>query len=435
MSCENTSNRVARLACRAGLPRLASKHLFYLGAAAGIAGGLVLGRKRLAQATARARFRLRRLTRRLVSSSGKPPALIDPTRIPEMGGRRTISPTPRDRLRDECTGCGSSPAAKPGAWYVIDGQAYCQDCAPQAAGEAGARLESPAAPTSHTTTFPSSSALAYTGAGLITPPPTGRRAPMSTGRDATPLDPDKRVETTLQRKTLQVKGKLESGEIATSQVEGYEILARNRYGQVTTGLGIAHLEGGWSLTHLASGSMIAGLYETPVEAQQLACVLAQWECWTAPNPTARLTREDLASLRQTIHYYNSALAEARAQVSGQDDAGVNGAPPDDEDAGEELLYDRVASLGHQHGFQRGYNEGAEQAMEELGFASEFDAQAMDEELSAKEEQDLSELNPQFPGPAAVEVFDEIYTSAVEEGYDEGWTTGYEAVMARFGQPH
>jgi hypothetical protein len=431
MSCENTPNRVARLACRAGLPRLASKHLFYLGAAAGIAGGLLLGRKRRAQATARARFRLRRLTQRLVSSSGKPPALIDPARIPEMGGRRTIPPTPRDRLRDECAGCGSSPAAKPGAWYVIDGKAYCQDCAPQAVWEAGARLESPAAPASHT---PAAAVPSGSRAALITPPPT-RRVPVSSGREVSPLDPDKRVETTLQRKTLQVKGKLESGEIASSQVEGYEILARSRYGQVTTGLGIAHLEGGWSLTHMASGQMIAGLYETPVEAQQLACVLAQWECWTAPNPTARLTREDLVSLKQTIHYYNSALAEARAQVSGQGDAGVSSAPPDDEDADDDLLYGQVASLGHQHGCQRGYNEGAEQAMEELGFASEFDAQAMDEELSAKEEQDLSELYPQLPGPAAAEVFDEIYTSAVEEGYDEGWTTGYEAVMARFGQPH
>jgi hypothetical protein len=424
MSCENNTNRIARLTCRSGLSRLASKNLFYLGAAAGIVGGLLLGRKQVAQATAKHRYRLRRLYRRL-TSSGEPPSLIDPRSLPEMPGRQVVTPTPRDRLREKCVECGSSPNSKPGAWYVIDGKPYCQDCAPQGAEEAGKRLEAPAGPT------PSALPVSSSSSGrslLVTPPPAGTRDPIGNADQVAPLNPETRVETTLQRRRIGVKSlNRETGQLYETYVDGYAVLAQKGYAKAETGMGITPFDDEWTITHLASGQKIAGPYSTPEEALQLASVLAQLD-WTVQDPIARFSEQEKVGIAVTVKYYDAALEEARAQIAGEevvegDDAAT---------ALDEMLFSKVTDLGHEHGFQRGYNAGTEAAIEELGMESSVDQEQIDEELTEKEALELERLLQHIPPLEFDDYYSMLYQDANEEGYDEGFMAGYEGVMAQFG---
>jgi hypothetical protein len=414
---------------RVGLHRLAGKKLFYIGLASGaaaIAGGLALARL---SRTDRGKplARLRQLYRRLAPARGQAP-LVNLREVPEMSARQALTPTPRDKVTGKCADCGSSPQSKPGAWYVIDGKAYCQDCAPQGAREAGKGLQSPAAPT------PAIPSVPPGGVGL--PAKVATPAPK-----AVPLDPAGRQRTTLQRRAVAIRSlDRESGQVGETRVDGYEVLAerppsagRAGYIRAATGMAIAPAEGGWTITHLATGQKIAGPYESPAEAQQLAAVLAQLD-WTPQDPVSRFSNEQRAQVAATIRFYDEALREARAQLEREIQPERDAPVADDDEPGdsleEELLFSEVERIGHAHGFQRGYHAGAEAALKELGREPPGDPDELDAELTEKEAADLDRLQQAVSPLEFDDTYSVIYQESVEEGYDDGYEAGYLAVMSQ-----
>ncbi len=471
MSCETNSSKIAKLACQVGIPRLVGKRGFYLGVAAGTAGvvgGLALvglsravRAKPLAQAIATGRARLRRAYRRLVRPGPRPaPDLVDLRQVPELPARQAITPTPRDRLAGKkCADCGSSPGGKPGPWYVIDGKPFCQDCAPKSAGASGRALQ--VAPGPQPVGPPVSSAGSSSGgtripvrAGQGTTTYTPQRSPSGTSSAsaAQPLNPELRVETTLRQQKIKVA----TGSGAVQVDGGYAILRKGEYRDEETGLGIAPAlvegadgtlridEGRWTLTHLPTGMRIAPAgvagepsiyYQSPAEVQQLASILAQLD-WRSENPIAHFSPEMKARIGQTVVYYDRALEEARAMM-GQDEP-TAAAPPvaadgdEEASAAEALLYDKVYSTGHKHGFQEGYDDGVNAALEALGrldlVETGVDTARIDEMA-----EDIEELSVLIPDDE-VDVYEHIYEEAKDEGYDEGYEAGYENVTSQFGGP-
>jgi hypothetical protein len=443
MSCTVNSDKATQASRGSGIPRLANKRAFYLGlaaaSAAGLAGALLLARKRIGQALGGWHDRLRGLLR-----PSPPPGLVDLRQVPEMAARQVIAPTPRDRLTESCVECGSSPRGKPGPWYVIDGKPYCQDCAPRAAGEAGKGLQAPASPRLAQPPLPPSSSSGTRV--LVTPPPaTGTRIPIRTGagnadeaQRAAPLDPNRRVETRLHRRRIMVRV---SEDRVLYADNAFAVLAPTRNGVADeTGLGITPClvpaangdiqldESHWTLTHLATGMKLAGPYDCPAEAQQLASVLAQLD-WTPTDPASRFTPQQVDQVRQTIAYYNQALKEAEARIEPDRDDDEAAMTPE-----EELLYDKVHSTGHAHGFARGYDEGVEAALEELNLPwqdNKVPAGETGEEREAHEEAEKAQLLNLIPADDE-EFYAQLYEQAAEEGYDEGYEEGYDNVMTRFG---
>ncbi len=444
MSCDRNSSHTARTAIKNGLSYLSSKKAFYVGAAAGAAGlvgGLVLARKPLAQATARARARLKELARRSASRGTAAP-MIDPRQVPELPAGQVVSPTPREKLTEKCAGCGSSPRSKPGAWYVIDGKPHCQDCAPGVARQSKQRLQAPAGPRPAATPPPATSS-----SRALVPAGAGARPAQTDTLPAVPLSPESRVAITLQRRRVTLA--MANGAVET---DVYAVLTRSG---AETGLGLAQLDSNaWTITHLASGMKLAGPYETQNEAQMLASVLAQLD-WTPRDPVARFGPETTARVGATIRYYDEALKEAAAKAAEADapleEQGPQvvaraparaGSPPDVEEdddlAGlspiQRKAYDQVYSVGHDHGFADGYDEGAMEAMDELGMAVENDPDILTvqaEKQEAEREALSRMLDETLPGDDS-EYWDVVYDSAVEEGHEEGYWEGYEAVMNKFG---
>mgnify|MGYP001128625121 CR=1 FL=1 len=207
---------------------------------------------------------------------------------------------------------------------------------------------------------------------------------------------------------------------------------RNRVAD-ETGLGITPMlvasddgslvadENHWILTHLATVMKLAGPYDSPAEAGQLASVLAQLD-WTATDPASRFTPQQVDQVRQTIAYYNQALKEARATIEPDRDDDEAATTPE-----EELLYDKVHSTGHAHGFARGYDEGVEAAPEELGLPWQDNKLPAEETGEEAEKAQLLNLIP-----VDEEFYAQLYEQAAEEGYDEGYEEGYDNVMTRFG---
>jgi len=456
MSCDRNSSQTARAAIENGLSLLSSKKAFYAGVvagAAGLVGGLVLARKPLAQATSRARARLKELARRS-SSRGTTAPMIDPRRVPELSAGQIIAPTPREKLTEKCAGCGSSPRSKPGVWYVIDGKPHCQDCAPGAARQSKQRLQAPSAPRPAVTPQPATASYSRSlaPAGTSTPAGTSSRPARSSDLPAVPLSPERRVELTLQRRRVTLALMTQEGAQKDTEVDVYAALTRR--GE-ETGLGLAQLEGKWTITHMATGMKVAGPYETQYEAQMLASVLAQLD-WTARDPAARFGTDTSRRVGATIKYYNEAI-EAEAQKT---QTRETSAPPsrgqsvpaaaassraeddeeDDEMAGlspaERKAYAQVCSVGHDHGFAKGYDEGALDAMEELGLEYEIDPEA--EEVRA-EQQDREldglkrMLDETLPDDNDPEFWNATYDAAHEDGHEEGYWEAYEAVMEKFGQ--
>ena len=419
MSCDRNSNHTAKAAIKNGLSYLSGKKAFYVGAAAGVAGlvgGLVLARKPLAQAASKARARLKELARRSASRRAAAP-MIDPRRVPELAAGQVISPTPREKLTEKCAGCGSSPRSKPGAWYVIDGKPHCQDCAPGVARQSKQRLQAPVSPRPATAPPATSSSRALVPAGASTLP-------------AVPLSPESRVAITLQRRKITLamaKGDVEADVYAVLTQSGAE-----------TGLGLAQLDSNaWTITHLASGMKLAGPYATQNEAQMLASVLAQLD-WTPRDPVARFGHETTRRVGATIRYYDEALKEAAARVEGA------GSPPDEEEDGDlaglspagRKAYDQVSSVGRDHGFADGYDEGASDALDELGMEVEDDSQAIADRADKQdvEMEVLQRMLDETVPDDDPEYWNAVYDSAFEEGHEEGYWEGYQAVMNKFGPP-
>lgn len=151
MSCGQTSNQAADAATHIGIPRSVSKKTFYIGAAT--VGLLTVG----------AFWLSRRLLRQYqaLSTDQSDQTQITPesaaarsTRVKALPGQERIEPIPPDKLNGRhCAKCRAEAGSKHGAWYSIQGQNYCQDCAQEKARKAGANLVPPSAG-AVTTTLP-----------------------------------------------------------------------------------------------------------------------------------------------------------------------------------------------------------------------------------------------------------------------------------------
>jgi hypothetical protein len=141
VSCGQTSNQAADAATHIGIARSVSKKSFYIGAATvGLltAGGFWLS------------WRLLRQYRALSTSQGEQTqitpesAAAGSSRVKTLPGQERIEPISPDKLSGRhCAKCRAEAGSKHGAWYSIQDQNYCQDCAQEKARKAGANLIPP----------------------------------------------------------------------------------------------------------------------------------------------------------------------------------------------------------------------------------------------------------------------------------------------------
>jgi hypothetical protein len=227
-----------------------------------------------------------------------------------------------------CAGCNSSSQGKPGLWYVVDDDAYCGDCAPGAAREAGVDLARPPHP------------------ALPLAPPSDRRTPVTmrfagmypaTGVKAVWLDAasdeqagpakggkipgrildvalSKDVELRRQRIRLSLEGVGRA--VDTDAYLALTVSDLSRAGE-ETGLAITPCvtledgkvrvdQGRWGIVHLASGKALGegSWFASPIEAQGLVAILAQLE-WR--RDYADISAVEKADAEKTIRAYHEAL--------------------------------------------------------------------------------------------------------------------------------
>jgi hypothetical protein len=270
MSCERAVGKVAALAPRAGVQRLASKKAFYIGVAAGAAGLAVGGLAAL----------VRHLGRGAQPGGGTAPR--DGREASALPARAQLMPTPLDQVTDSCMTCRASPRSKPGLWYLIEGHPYCQDCAPSAARQAGASLGLPA---SRQRAF---NRLAFL-AGMQRPRPEEDDGSFSPAQRVTLSRVESRVRVRVttddesvgrwyfhERAYLLLDGQGQATGLAITPA--VDVLRDSAGDPVTDERGRAMLRSSnynWYLTHVGSGRAIAGPYRNPNQAHGLAEVLAQ----------------------------------------------------------------------------------------------------------------------------------------------------------------
>jgi hypothetical protein len=274
MSCARGANRIANLAQRVGIPRLASRNAFYAGLAAGavglVIGGLVAARRyrpRLAK--------LRRFISPSRTSSVKSAVLGD---VPTLPSRAGLMPADVSKLSGDCPTCHALPRSKPGMWYVIGGDPYCQDCAPEAARQAGMDLG-----------IPPLSGVA--GSGMSRP----ETDDDDQGDD---FSPGRRVDLMRVEGRVRVRVVTDGDNVGQWYFHDKAYLLLDEDGQ-ETGLAITpavdalrdsdgdvvknergrtmlrSTTGQWYLTHVGTGNGIAGPFDSVDQAHGLASILAQ----------------------------------------------------------------------------------------------------------------------------------------------------------------
>jgi hypothetical protein len=291
MSCETNLNKNARAAVRNGIARLASKKTFYVGLAVG-AVGLALGGLVV----------IPRLGRRFFARRTKPgsDAPVNARSVAILPARVAVMPTETGKLTGVCATCGSSP----GEWYVIGERPHCQDCAPRAARAAAVTLG-----------VPSSS---------------------SPAADSPPAEPDNfipgwRVKVSLVQGRVRVRVVADDDPVGQWHFHDHAYLVLGGDGQPAlgspgaTGMAItptvevlrdssgdpvrdergrATLKSNnytWYLTHVGSGTAIAGPFKNVAQAQGLASILAQLD-WNRPTLSSFSPRER-AHIRRTVADY------------------------------------------------------------------------------------------------------------------------------------
>jgi hypothetical protein len=180
-----------------------------------------------------------------------------------------------------CAGCSSSPAGKPGLWYVVGDRPYCQDCAPRAARAAGLTLG-----------IPSAQAM-FAGAALSA---VAAASDAGDGNDG--FSPGRRVKLSRVEGRVRVRVVTQEDSLGQWHFHDKAYLLLDGAGQAT-GLAItptveplrdSHGDPvkdergrvmmragnyGWYLTHVGSGTALAGPYRAVDQAQGLAEILAQ----------------------------------------------------------------------------------------------------------------------------------------------------------------
>ncbi len=274
MSCERGANRIANLARQVGIPHLAGRNAFYAGLAAG-AAGLVVGSLVAARRYKPRLARLRRFISPSRAGSGKPALSQD---VPTLSSRAGLMPADVSKLTGDCPTCHAFPRSKPGMWYVIGGDPYCQDCAPEAARKAGMDLA-----------IPPLSGVA--GSGISRP----EADDDDQGDD---FSPGRRVDLTRVEGRVRVRVVTDGDNVGRWYFHDKAYLLLDEEGQ-ESGLAITpavdalrdsdgdvvkdergrtmlrSTTGQWYLTHVATGNGVAGPFEGVDQAHGLASILAQ----------------------------------------------------------------------------------------------------------------------------------------------------------------
>ncbi len=306
MSCESKSNKVVALARKVGIPHLSGKKAFYAGllVAASQASVLLATLGLLAAIKAKASGNESPGQEAPGGNDRKPVAIVTPQDIPALPSRRAITPAAPQALSGKtCSNCSASPKSKPGLWYVIDEDAYCQDCAPRAAREADVDLAVPSGPGP---TTPGAGQQHGDNLGSRQVPATGFRAVLESA------DPE--------------SIRLEEGAVDIRSANGRIRIPRGAYyvlrkDGTSTGLAITPwvekkqgelvtAPDSWVITHLSSGLAMTQPYSSAAEARILASILAQID-WR--RPTEAISRREMEATRQVIKSYNETLAEAKAR--------------------------------------------------------------------------------------------------------------------------
>ncbi|GIK42138.1 MAG: hypothetical protein BroJett011_59710 [Chloroflexota bacterium] len=168
MSCGSKAKQVAVAAMRAaGITGNVSKKTFYMGAAA---TSLLLSGALLAHQLWRQRQILASLSTNIESAESKMTQANSvqlkengqSTKIKTLTGQERVAPVPAEKLTGRrCGGCQAAAESKPGPWYVIQGQFYCQDCAQGKASQANVLLVSAEASRAASPNYPYQKAVGW----------------------------------------------------------------------------------------------------------------------------------------------------------------------------------------------------------------------------------------------------------------------------------
>jgi len=310
MSCDSNANILARAACRVGVSRLPGKYAYTAGLIAGAAG-------LLATAGIVAPRLLRGAVRRDQPAASQPPEMVDVRRLPSLSARAQVPPAQPTALKDKtCANCGALPAAKPGMWYVIDDKAHCQDCAPRAAQAAGVDLVVP------------------------------RQSPPSTSSSSARGMNLQAITQSLPRWFAEAARsvRLEMRPVEVQTARGWVRLTSDAYfvykrdGSSGTGLAITpqvlYDSAGnvttntrqWYVTHMNSGKVVDGPFNSLDEAHGLAGALAAFTDWRRSDD--RFSQAEIRETRQIIQDYRDILEKARVTMGDRALGGTTMQPAD-----------------------------------------------------------------------------------------------------------
>jgi len=284
MACGRNTGKAGDAACGSGIPKSVSTKTFYLAATA--AGLLTMSGIWLSR-------RMQQLKQSAPILPDRPQ--VGPGLAPEetalklktLAGPERVEPTPVEKLAGEsCDTCKAAARHKSGAWYRLQGQTYCQDCAREKAGETGANLVSPAA----------------------------TAAPVPTIEPAPPSQASSRPGG--YRRNINLKPAWVTFG-AIQNVEGYEVIFP---GGAKTGLTITpeikieadgHLKINklrWYVNYERAGRPIGGPYESVSQAKGMAALMAQFD-WNRPPES--FTKKEAEAITAAANGYRADIKEER----------------------------------------------------------------------------------------------------------------------------
>ena len=284
MACGRNASKAAEAACAGGISKSVSTKTFYLSAtAAGLLtiSGIWLSRRLLQQ--------VRKLSM-TAPDQLEVGSLLEQDSTPKLKtlvGQERVEPVSVDKLiGDACFKCKVRPRHKSGAWYRLQSQIYCQDCARDKAREIGATL--------------------VASVTTAVPPPTIASIPsaQSTSR------PGRYKRKVNLKPTWVSLG-------AIKNVEGYEVILP---GGTKTGLTISpevKLEGDgrlninklrWFVNYERAGRSIGGPYESLNQAKGMASLMAQFD-WNRPPES--FTKKEAEAITAAANAYRADIEEEK----------------------------------------------------------------------------------------------------------------------------
>jgi hypothetical protein len=321
MACEQASSRFSRLAGQvgSGIARLANKRAFYAGLMLGGTGllgaGLVAWARRQCDPRRAAGVKVGQITGLDLN-----PEPVKRAPLPQLALPTRIRPMTQLPPAERCTRCRVRSQNKPGAWYTIEGQPYCPDCAPEAAAAANVEL-----------VLPEPVAVEFNGVDA-TRAMSRARLPATDSRRSGPgyLPAERRVATRLAPSRIRLNvGRDPEGQPVWFVVEQGQVVLRPdgsdtglaitpalKIGDLKDGVqDVAEDTGRWWITHIPSGKTLGTQpYARLDEAQLLAGVLAQVD-WTRAE--TEIGAEKLRQVRETVRRFNQALAGHQVGVQTQ----------------------------------------------------------------------------------------------------------------------